>query len=52
MRSGFFGSFRGGDARNWLLKIVRNTCYTQLQKNRPQELATSTKKSTVKTTVR
>jgi RNA polymerase sigma-70 factor (ECF subfamily) len=36
----FFGSFRGGDARNWLLKIVRNTCYTQLQKNRPQELAT------------
>ena len=36
----FFGSFRGGDARNWLLKIVRNTCYTQLQKNQPQELAT------------
>ena len=36
----FFESFRGGDARNWLLKIVRNTCYTQLQKNRPQELAT------------
>jgi len=36
----FFGSFRGGDARNWLLKIVRNTCYTQLLKNRPQELAT------------
>jgi RNA polymerase sigma-70 factor (ECF subfamily) len=36
----FFGNFRGGDARNWLLKIVRNTCYTQLQKNRPQEPAT------------
>jgi len=36
----FFGSFRGGDARAWLLKIVRNTCYTQLQKNQPQELAT------------
>jgi RNA polymerase sigma factor (sigma-70 family) len=37
----FFGSFRGGDARAWLLKIVRNTCYTQLQKNQPQELATT-----------
>ena len=33
--------FRGGDARAWLLKIVRNTCYTQLQNNRPQELATT-----------
>jgi len=37
----FFGSFRGGDARNWLLKIVRNTCYTQLQNNQPQEIATT-----------
>ncbi|TMI55008.1 sigma-70 family RNA polymerase sigma factor [Candidatus Bathyarchaeota archaeon] len=36
----FFGSFRGGDARAWLLQIVRNTCYTQLENNRPQELAT------------
>src|SRR3989454_257204 len=36
----FFGGFRGGDTRAWLLKIVRNTCYTQLQKNQPQELAT------------
>ena len=35
----FFGGFRGGNTRAWLLKIVRNTCYTQLQKNRPQELA-------------
>ena len=26
----FFGGFRGGDARAWLLKIVRNTCYTWL----------------------
>lgn len=26
----FFGSFRGGDARPWLLGIVRNTCYTLL----------------------
>jgi RNA polymerase sigma-70 factor, ECF subfamily len=37
----FFGGFRGGDARAWLLKIVRNTCYTLLQNNRPQELATT-----------
>jgi RNA polymerase sigma-70 factor (ECF subfamily) len=31
----FFGGFRGGDARAWLLKIVRNTCYTWLHTNRP-----------------
>ena len=34
----FFGGFRGGDARSWLLQIVRNTCYTWLEKNRPVEL--------------
>ncbi len=27
-----------GDARAWLLQIVRNTCYTWLEKNRPVEL--------------
>jgi RNA polymerase sigma factor (sigma-70 family) len=37
----FFGGFRGGNTRAWLLKIVRNTCYAQLQNNRPQELATT-----------
>jgi RNA polymerase sigma-70 factor (ECF subfamily) len=26
----FFDGFRGGDPRAWLLKIVRNTCYTRL----------------------
>jgi len=32
----FFPGFRGGgDARSWLLKIVRNTCYTWLHANRP-----------------
>jgi RNA polymerase sigma-70 factor, ECF subfamily len=31
----FFGNFRSGDARAWLLQIVRNCCYTSLQKNRP-----------------
>jgi RNA polymerase sigma factor (sigma-70 family) len=34
----FFGSFRGGDARAWLLQIVRNTCYTWLEKKRPLDL--------------
>src|SRR5271167_3997788 len=34
----FFGGFHGGDARAWLLQIVRNTCYTWLEKNRPVEL--------------
>jgi len=34
----FFENFRGEDARAWLLQIVRNTCYTWLQKNRPSEL--------------
>ena len=36
----FFGGFNGGDARAWLLQIVRNTCYTWLEKNRPVELMT------------
>jgi RNA polymerase sigma-70 factor (ECF subfamily) len=30
----FFDGFHGGDARAWLLQIVRNTCYTWLEKNR------------------
>jgi RNA polymerase sigma-70 factor, ECF subfamily len=29
----FFSTFQGGDARAWLLQIVRNACYTWLQKN-------------------
>jgi RNA polymerase sigma factor (sigma-70 family) len=33
----FFGTFRSGDARAWLLQIVRNCCYTWLQKNHVQE---------------
>jgi RNA polymerase sigma factor (sigma-70 family) len=36
----FFPSFRGGNARAWLLKIVRNTCYTWLRANRPLQDAT------------
>jgi RNA polymerase sigma-70 factor (ECF subfamily) len=33
----FFGGYRSGNARAWLLQIVRNSCYTWLQKNGPQE---------------
>ncbi|MBZ5551909.1 MAG: sigma-70 family RNA polymerase sigma factor [Acidobacteriia bacterium] len=36
----FFGGFKGGDSRSWLLTIVRNTCYSWLQRNRRQELET------------
>src|ERR1700690_205787 len=35
----FFGGYQGGDARAWVLKIVRNTSYSFLEKNRPGELA-------------
>ena len=35
-----FSDFRGGDARAWLLKIVRNTCYSWLRVNRPLQDAT------------
>ena len=34
----YYGSFRGGDSRAWLLTIVRNTCYTWMQQNRAREL--------------
>jgi RNA polymerase sigma-70 factor (ECF subfamily) len=34
----FSGNYQGGDSRSWLLKIVRNTCYTWLKKNRPREI--------------
>src|SRR6202046_5101008 len=35
----FFGGYQGGDARAWVLKIVRNTSYSFFEKNRPAELA-------------
>jgi RNA polymerase sigma-70 factor, ECF subfamily len=35
----FFDGFRGGNARTWLLTIVRNTCYSWLEKNRSHEAA-------------
>src|SRR6516165_8417615 len=33
----YFGSFRGENARAWLLSIVRNSFHTWLRKNRPAE---------------
>jgi RNA polymerase sigma factor (sigma-70 family) len=35
----FFSGFHGGNARAWLMKIVRNTCYTCLHANRPLQEA-------------
>lgn len=37
----FFGGFRGDNARAWLLKIVRNSCYTRLRQNRAQQPTTA-----------
>jgi len=35
-----FGGFHGSNGRAWLLKIVRNTSYTFLKKNRVADLTT------------
>src|SRR5215510_1424702 len=35
----FFRGFHGGDARAWLLQIVRNSCYSWLEKHRAAELS-------------
>jgi RNA polymerase sigma factor (sigma-70 family) len=37
----YFDGFRGGDARSWILKIVRNTCFTWLEANRRNEIETT-----------
>jgi len=37
----FFDGFRGDNARAWLLKIVRNTCYTRRRQNQAQQLTTT-----------
>ncbi len=34
----YFDSYREGDAKSWLLKIVRRTSYSWLERNRPAEL--------------
>ncbi len=37
----YFGGYRGGDSRAWLLKIVRNTFYSWAQRNRMEHLSQS-----------
>ena len=37
----FFAGFHGDNSRAWLLKVVRNACYTWLQQNRARELTDS-----------
>ena len=34
----YFATFKGGEARPWLLAIVRNTCWSWLEKNRPADV--------------
>src|SRR3954451_9470611 len=34
----YFDRMKGNEARPWLLAIVRNTCYSWLEKNRPADL--------------
>jgi RNA polymerase sigma-70 factor, ECF subfamily len=34
----YFDSYRGGDSKSWLLKIVRHTCYSWLTDNRPADV--------------
>src|SRR5271169_2150827 len=36
--SRYFDSYRDGDAKCWLLKIVRRTCYGWLERNRPADV--------------
>ncbi len=37
----FFEGFHGADGRAWLLSIVRNTCYTWLERNRARQPVTT-----------
>lgn len=34
----YFGSFRGDNARPWLLQIVRHTCFAWIKHNRPADM--------------
>ena len=36
----FFGGFRGGSGKSWLLAIVRNTAFDWMRVNRPAEVTT------------
>jgi RNA polymerase sigma-70 factor (ECF subfamily) len=34
----YFNSYRDGDAKSWVLRIVRRSCYSWLERNRPAEI--------------
>jgi RNA polymerase sigma-70 factor (ECF subfamily) len=34
----YFASYRGGNAKSWLLRIVRRTCYNWIERNRPPDV--------------
>jgi RNA polymerase sigma-70 factor, ECF subfamily len=34
----YFDSYREGDAKSWVLRIVRRTCYSWLERNRPTDI--------------
>ena len=34
----YFDSYREGDAKSWVLKIVRRTCYSWIERNRPADV--------------
>lgn len=34
----YFDTYREGDAKSWMLKIVRRTCYSWLERNRPADV--------------
>lgn len=43
----FFGSLRGDDARPWLLRIVRHSCYDLLRREQPAGVAEEFDESTL-----
>src|SRR5215469_11553470 len=34
----YFDTYREGDAKSWILRIVRRTCYSWLEQNRPGDI--------------
>ncbi|HEU0155510.1 MAG TPA: sigma-70 family RNA polymerase sigma factor [Stellaceae bacterium] len=34
----YFNSYRDGDAKSWVLRIVRRSCYSWFERNRPAEI--------------
>lgn len=45
----FFDTFRGENSRSWMLTIVRNTCYSWIQRQQPQHAADEFNEESYKT---